>query len=122
VGVRARGGTTGDSPPVLLHSSLQTTGVMWQGGGRSVNVHVLCEMARRRPVPSASAPVGTTTYPAVGLQCVVRRRRTSARRLPEFAYDWSVNVRPRPEACTCANHGRERSASDSKQLGDYAGV
>ena len=85
---------------------------MWPGPGRGVNGRVLGEMARRRPVSPCPAPRARRCMQAGGVHSVLAMRakaRTSARRMPGFACDWSANARPRTEARACATHGRERA-------------
>jgi len=85
---------------------------MWPGPGRGVNGRVLGEMARRRPVSPCPAPRAQRCMQAGGVHSVLAMRakaRTSARRMPGFACDWSANARPRTEARACATHGRERA-------------
>ena len=103
---------TGGPRPVLHHQSGPTAGVMWPGPGRGVNGRVLGEMARHRPVSPCPAPRAQRCMQAGGVHSVLAMRakaRTSARRMPGFACDWSANARPRIEARACATHGRERA-------------
>ena len=77
-----------------------------------MNGRVLGEMARRRPVSPCPAPRAQRCMQAGGVHSVLAMRakaRTSARRMPGFACDWSANARPRTEARACATHGRERA-------------
>ena len=69
-------------------------------------------MARRRPVSPCPAPRAQRCMQAGGVHSVLAMRakaRTSARRMPGFACDWSANARSRTEVRACATHGRERA-------------
>ena len=108
---------TGGPRPVLHHQSGPTAGVMWPGGGRGVNGRVLGEMARRRPVSPCPAPRAQRCMQAGGVHSVLAMRakaRTSARRMPGFACDWSANARPRNRSARlCDPRARTRSACDT---------
>ena len=90
---------------------------MWPGPGRGVNGRVLGEMARHRPVSPCPAPRAQRCMQAGGVHSVLAMRakaRTSARRMPGFACDWSANARPRNRSARlCDPRARTRSACDT---------
>ena len=89
-----------------------------------MNGRVLGEMARHRPVSPCPAPRAQRCMQAGDVHSVLAMRakaRTSARRMPGFACDWSANARPRNRSARlCDPRARTRSACDMNSRLVYA--
>ena len=86
---------------------------MWPGArARRERTRAGRDGAAPTSVPLPRPPRAQRCMQAGGVHSVLAMRakaRTSARRMPGFACDWSANARPRTEARACATHGRERA-------------